>query len=846
MSRKLKSSMALAALIALTAASAPPAVRFLAYPALAQGSDAPAFPAPVEVPNGTEIQINGSPSMEQLNTALAERFEAQFPGTAVNTAYDGTDTALQAVLNGEIDLAAIGRSLTAQEQEQGLVEVPVARHKIAIITGADNPFNGGLTVEQFAQIFRGEITDWSQVGGEPGAIRFVDRPESSDIRQAFQRYPSFQEAPFTTGVNAEQVSEDSTQAVIAALGNDGISYAIADQVTGNPGLRIVPLYDVLPDDQRYPFSQPLNYVYREEANPAVQAFLGYATDSNNQQVVEETRVADATAVVPFVAPVPEAAAPETDTTAETTAPTDSTPVAQAEPDTEPDAAATTTERNRVPWWWLLLIPILGGLLWWLLGRDRGSASGAVVPATTPAAGVLPVEADDSRLILTPRNCKDAYAYWEVPETVLDRLHRRGGRDLKLRLYDVTDLEAGQPPHNTQEFSCDATMPDLHLPIAVDNRDYAAELGYITTDGDWLSIARSAPVRVPACQPDADLTPKNVSSTQAALSDSGSMGRSSGAISGTVAAGAMAGAARAKTRPPAPASVSPPDGSRIILVPRDANHAYAYWELSADRKAALQKLGGRNLALRVYDVTDIDSNTQPVHSVRQYDCDEQTFDLHVPIDETDRDYIAELGYVTDDGNWRKIARSEAVRVPSTPAASPPPKTKPAPAVETSKTGTVGAAQAIGAAIAGGVAGQAIGANAPTRQVPDRNRPATAEGSTASPPAPEPSCRIILVPRSPEQAYAYWEVSDHFKEEAKQQGAKHFTLQIHDVTDIDVDYQPPHSTQEYVCAKDAQDKHVAIPASDRDYIAELGYYTDDDRWRRIIRSFHVHVPSNFSSL
>jgi phosphate transport system substrate-binding protein len=892
-SRKLKLSTALAALVAMTAASAPLAAYILARPVVAQVADAPAFPAPVEVPSGTELRINGSTSMERINAALVERFENQFPGTAVDVAYDGTDQALQAVLNGDTDLAAIGRALTEQERSQGLVEVPVARHKIAVFTGASNPFNGSLTVEQFAQIFRGEITDWSQVGGSPGAIRFIDRPETSDTRRAFQRYPSFQTTPFTASGNAQQV-EDTTQAVVAVLGDDGIGYAIADQVIGNPGLRIVPMYDTLPDDPSYPFSQPLNYVYREEASPAVQAFLGYATAPENQQAVEAARSADAVAVVPFAAPAPEAPSPEaeapppTEPTEPETAPTEETPPADAAPAaapaTDPEAAPnpetaattdpeTTTRTRGFPWWLLLLFPILGGLLWWLLRGDRGAGTVAAAPAAAaaPPVGVLPVGTEESRLILTPRNCREAYAYWEVPESVFDRLHEQGGRDLVLRLYDVTDLgdtiDLGdasnletehQTPHSLKEFACDATMPDRHVPIALDNRDYMAELGYVTAKGNWLSIARSAHVHVPACEPEpmADASASGMSDTsKAAVAGAGAVG--AGAV------GVGAAFPKAVTRPPAPAPAQGivQDNSRVILVPRSANDAYAYWELSEERKAALRKLGGRKLSLRVYDVTGIDIRTQPVHSVRQYDCDEQLSDLHIPIYETDRDYIAELGYIADDGRWLKIARAKPVRVPSTLESTPTINTPETPLrVNTSKTGTVGAAKvanqaaaippaAIPPAGAAGAVARTVSDSA-TRAVPDREQversPFQSRPASESQPAVEPYCRIILVPRTAETAYAYWEVSDHYKEEARQQGGTQLMLRVHDATDLDIEHQLPHSTQEYPCADHEQDKHVTIPASDRDYIAELGYYTDDDRWLRIIRSFHVRVPSDSSLL
>ena len=60
-------------------------------------------------------------------------------------------------------------------------------------------------------------------------LRLVDRPNSSDTRQAFKNYPVFQSAPFESAPSATTVGNDSTDAVVSELGSDGIGYAIVDQ-----------------------------------------------------------------------------------------------------------------------------------------------------------------------------------------------------------------------------------------------------------------------------------------------------------------------------------------------------------------------------------------------------------------------------------------------------------------------------------------------------------------------------------------------------------------------------------------------------------------------------------------
>ena len=109
----------------------------------------------------------------------------------------------------------------------------------------------------------------------------------------------------------------------------------------------------------------------------------------------------------------------------------------------------------------------------------------------------------------------------------------------------------------------------------------------------------------------------------------------------------------------------PDGygeSRIVLMPRDPQWAYAYWDIPNEHKEELRSQGGQQLALRIYDVTDIDINYQTSHSVQEYLCDEMAREWYLPIPVSDRDYVAEIGYRCGDGRWLVLARSASVRIP----------------------------------------------------------------------------------------------------------------------------------------------------------------------------------------
>jgi uncharacterized caspase-like protein/ABC-type phosphate transport system substrate-binding protein len=249
----------------------------------------PLYPSSDNVLQVPKVKISSTSdsSMACANKALKLAFEAKFLGAQVviTPENNGTDTVIQNILTGNADLAAIGRPLTEQEKSEGLIAVDVLREKIALFVSSENPFNESLSASQFGQIFRGEIIDWSEVGGLPGAIRFIDHPENSDTRKTLRAYPVFVVAPFSNGATVDSMRSDDIEAIISALGKDGISYAPVSQVIGNPSIRILAIHNTLPNDPRYPFSQPYSYVYAGEASPGVASFLRFATSEEGIRAI---------------------------------------------------------------------------------------------------------------------------------------------------------------------------------------------------------------------------------------------------------------------------------------------------------------------------------------------------------------------------------------------------------------------------------------------------------------------------------------------------------------------------------------------------------------------------------
>lgn len=264
-------------------------------PAIAQDA-APTFKIPAELPKGASISIDSDASMAAVSASLKKQFNSKFADAAVTVAANGSDAALESLSAGKVDVAATGRPLSEAEKAKGLTGLVLEREKIAVFVAEENAFKGDIGFTQFAKIFRGEVTDWSQVGGAAGAIRFIDRPDSSDTRKSLSFYPVFAGTPFAAGATAQAVNEDNTALVVKNLGTDGIGYAPYNQVKDMPGIRILAMHKVLPNDAAYPYSQPRVLAYKGEPTPAVQAFLAVATDSAGQTAINQVEAAEAAAL----------------------------------------------------------------------------------------------------------------------------------------------------------------------------------------------------------------------------------------------------------------------------------------------------------------------------------------------------------------------------------------------------------------------------------------------------------------------------------------------------------------------------------------------------------------------
>ncbi len=146
--------------------------------------------APTQAPTEAQpvlIKAAGSTSVGPVLEALAEEYTKQNPNWTINVEQIDSGAGVTACGDGTADIGMASRNLKDEEKQKypDMQTTLLCTDGVAVVVHADNKVKE-LTAEQVKKIFTGEITDWSQVGGDKGKITLYSREATSGTREAFQ------------------------------------------------------------------------------------------------------------------------------------------------------------------------------------------------------------------------------------------------------------------------------------------------------------------------------------------------------------------------------------------------------------------------------------------------------------------------------------------------------------------------------------------------------------------------------------------------------------------------------------------------------------------------------------
>ena len=239
------------------------------------------------------VSTDGSTSMEKVIGGLGEMFMERNSGITFTYNPTGSGSGIKAVQEGRCDIGLASRNLKTAEAESGLTETVLAYDGIAVIVNLENPVSD-LDVQTIAKIYTGEITNWSEVGGNDAEIVLIGREAGSGTRDGFES--------ITGTEDACQYRQEltSTGDVITAVSQNPGAIGYASLASVKDTVKAVKVDGVAPSDETvknesYAIQRPFVLVTKEGValNETAQAFFDYITSEAAREVITAAGVVPA-------------------------------------------------------------------------------------------------------------------------------------------------------------------------------------------------------------------------------------------------------------------------------------------------------------------------------------------------------------------------------------------------------------------------------------------------------------------------------------------------------------------------------------------------------------------------
>lgn len=239
-----------------------------------------------------KVATGGSTSMKNVIAALTEGFAEVEPGVTVSYDPTGSGAGITGASEKSLDIGLSSRALKDAEKDtvEGTI---VALDGIAIVVNKENPV-ADLTVDELAKMFTGEITNWSEVGGEDGEIVLIGREAGSGTRDGFESIVGVDDAC----KYAQELT--ATGAVISAVAANKLAIGYASLSAVGDTVKMVTVEGVACSEETvkdgsYAIQRPFVFVTNKSTalSAQAQAFVEFAT---SEAAADLIRVAGAVPV----------------------------------------------------------------------------------------------------------------------------------------------------------------------------------------------------------------------------------------------------------------------------------------------------------------------------------------------------------------------------------------------------------------------------------------------------------------------------------------------------------------------------------------------------------------------
>ena len=229
------------------------------------------------------VATGGSTSMKNVIAALTEGFAEVEPGVTVSYDPTGSGAGITGATDKTLDIGLSSRALKADET--GVTGTTIALDGIAIIVNKDSKVED-LTVDQLKQMFTGEITNWSEVGGDDGEIVLIGREAGSGTRDGFESIVDVKDScKYAQELTATGAVISAVEANPLAIGYASLS-AVGDTVKAVTVEGVECSEDTVKDGS-YKIQRPFVFVTNDSVtlSEQAQAFFDFAASTDAADLI---------------------------------------------------------------------------------------------------------------------------------------------------------------------------------------------------------------------------------------------------------------------------------------------------------------------------------------------------------------------------------------------------------------------------------------------------------------------------------------------------------------------------------------------------------------------------------
>ena len=230
------------------------------------------------------VAAGGSTSMKNVIAALTEGFAEVEPGVTVSYDPTGSGAGITGAADKTLDIGLSSRAL--KDDEKADVEgTTIALDGIAIIVNNASKVED-LTVDQLKQMFTGEITNWSEVGGDDGEIVLIGREAGSGTRDGFESIVEVKDScKYAQELTATGAVISAVEANPLAIGYASLS-AVGDTVKMVTVGGVECSEDTVKDGS-YEVQRPFVFVTNKSValSEQAQAFFDFATSADAADLI---------------------------------------------------------------------------------------------------------------------------------------------------------------------------------------------------------------------------------------------------------------------------------------------------------------------------------------------------------------------------------------------------------------------------------------------------------------------------------------------------------------------------------------------------------------------------------